>query len=124
MLYKPPSFALPMPGPSTSAPVLTIDSRVISPGLNPLFSTVKMLQGLFLSFAGLRLTGTGLLPPNTRFALPPAMVTNNCAGPLCTVTLKEQEALLPPASEVTQATVVIPAGKTEPVGGVQTVVTP
>jgi len=44
--------------------------------------------------------------------------------PLNTLTVKLQDAVFPEASVAMQVTVVVPTGKTEPEGGLQTTVTP
>ena len=53
-----------------------------------------------------------------------AGVLSSCRQPLNTVTVKVQEAVFPDASVAVQVTVVVPTGRIEPLGGLQTEVTP
>lgn len=53
-----------------------------------------------------------------------AGLLSSCRQPLNTVTVKVQLAVLPDVSAAVQVTVVVPTGKTEPLGGVHTEVTP
>ena len=49
---------------------------------------------------------------------------SSCKRPLNTVTVKPQVAVLPDESVAVQVTVVVPTGRIEPLGGLQTAVTP
>jgi len=53
-----------------------------------------------------------------------AGLESSCKRPLNTVTEKLQLAVRPAASVAVQVTVVVPAGRTDPLGGLQTTVTP
>jgi len=51
------------------------------------------------------------------------VVTGHCVPPVVTVTVKVQPAEFPAPSVVVQVTVVVPAGKVEPLGGLHDGVT-
>src|SRR4030095_9939778 len=77
-------------------------------------------------------TPVNIVPPQQKRYSPVAALNrttlagllSSCRQPLNTVTVKLQLAVLPDASVAVQVTVVVPTGRIEPMGGLNTEVTP
>src|SRR6185369_3345867 len=89
----------------TSLPVLEIDCKDIVRGMQPVFSIVSSLKGRLVLVLRRAVAG-----PNSRKSAPPSSVSLALGTPV-TITLKEQEVLLPEESVAVMVTLLVPALK-------------